>query len=85
MLTPDKLNRLNELARKKKAGQELSEAELAEQNDLRQEYLANFRAGFRNTVEGIKIVDPEGQDVTPDAVKAIQADKGLHGRNQETE
>ncbi|MEO2747927.1 DUF896 domain-containing protein, partial [Enterococcus faecium] len=31
--------------------------------------------------EGMKIVDPEGNDVTPEKLKEIQKKKGLHNRN----
>ncbi len=35
---------------------------------------------MRKTIEGVKIVDEEGTDVTPDKLKDIQKEKGLHGR-----
>ena len=50
---------------------------------LRQEYLEAFRGGMRNHIEGLKIVDEEGNDVTPDKLKAIQKEKGLHNRDAE--
>ena len=50
---------------------------------LRQEYLEAFRGGMRNHIEGLKIVDEEGNDVTPDKLKQIQKEKGLHNRNAE--
>jgi uncharacterized protein YnzC (UPF0291/DUF896 family) len=59
MLPKDKLNRINELARKaKKHG--LTDEEKREQNELRQEYLEAFRSNFRNTLENITIVDEDG-------------------------
>lgn len=58
MLTKEKLARLNFLARKKKS-EGLSEAETAEQQELRQEYLANFKDSFRRQLDNIEIVDPE--------------------------
>ena len=42
-----------------------------------------FRGGMRNHIEGLKIVDEEGNDVTPDKLKAIQKEKGLHNRGEE--
>jgi len=58
MLNQKKLDELNRLARKKKeAG--LSEEEAARLNELRQEYLANFRKSFRKQLDSIVIVDPE--------------------------
>ena len=51
-----KLDRINELAHKsKKEG--LSEAEKAEQHDLRQEFLDEIRADVRASLESIEIVD----------------------------
>ncbi|MDO4432159.1 MAG: DUF896 family protein [Aerococcaceae bacterium] len=80
MLTPEKIERLNFLARKKKSDG-LSEAEQQEQQQLRQEYLENLRFGMRHHIEGMKIVDEEGTDVTPDKLKQIQAEKQLHNRH----
>ena len=80
MLSPEKIERINELARKKKENG-LSKAEEQEQINLRKEYLEAFRGGMRNHIEGLKIVDEEGNDVTPDKLKAIQKEKGLHNRN----
>ena len=80
MLSEKKMNRINELANKAKES-DLTEAELEEQKKLRQEYLATFRSGMRHHIEGMKVVDPEGNDVTPEKLKQIQKEKGLHDRN----
>ena len=82
MLDPKKIERINELARKKKTVG-LTQVEQDEQLLLRQEYLEAFRGGMRNHIEGLKIVDEEGNDVTPDKLKQIQREKGLHNRNEE--
>lgn len=82
MLDPKKIERINELARKKKTVG-LTQAEQDEQLLLRQEYLEAFRGGMRNHIEGLKVVDEEGNDVTPDKLKQIQKEKGLHNRNAE--
>lgn len=82
MLDPKKIERINELARKKKTVG-LTQAEQAEQLLLRQEYLEAFRGGMRNHIEGLKVVDEEGNDVTPEKLKQIQREKGLHNRNAE--
>lgn len=82
MLSEEKLNRINELSKKKKEGK-LTPTEEKEQQLLRQEYLEAFRGGMRNHIEGLKIVDEEGNDVTPDKLKAIQKEKGLHNRDAE--
>ena len=52
-----------------------------EQINLRKEYLEAFRSGMRHHIEGMKVVDPEGNDVTPEKLKEIQKKKGLHNRN----
>lgn len=72
MLTPQKIERLNELAKKKKLGT-LTDTDAKEQQELRQEYLANFRSGMKETIENVKVIDPKGNDVTPDKVKDIKA------------
>lgn len=79
MLSKEKLERINALAKKAK-NEGLSDAEKQEQQALRQEYLQTFRSGMRNHIEGLKFIDPEGSDVTPEKLKQIQKEKGLHGR-----
>ena len=82
MLDPKKIERINELARKKKTVG-LTQVEQDEQLLLRQEYLEAFRGGMRNHIEGLKIVDEDGNDVTPEKLKEIQREKVLHNRNEE--
>lgn len=82
MLDPKKIERINELARKKKTVG-LTQVEQDEQLLLRQEYLEAFRGGMRNHIEGLKVVDEEGKDVTPEKLKQIQREKGLHNRNED--
>ena len=79
MLDPKKIERINELARKKKT----VGLTQVEQLLLRQEYLEAFRGGMRNHIEGLKVVDEDGNDVTPEKLKQIQREKGLHNRNEE--
>lgn len=62
------INRINELARKKKEVG-LSEVELEEQSELRAIYLKEFRQGFTNQLKSIKVVDEQGNDVTPEKLK----------------
>lgn len=54
MLSKEKMDRINELAKKSKV-ESLSEAEKAEQKELRDEYLVKFRASFRQQLENIEI------------------------------
>ncbi|MGX7395312.1 MULTISPECIES: DUF896 family protein [Carnobacterium] len=79
MLPKDQLERINELARKSK-NEGLSLSEQTEQKKLREAYLAAFRGGMRNHIEGLKVVDETGNDVTPDKLKKIQKEKGFHNR-----
>lgn len=76
MLEKKKLDRINELAKKKKEGT-LTSAEASEQKELRQEYLKTFRKSFKAQVEQTKVIDPEGTDVTPEKLKSIQREKNI--------
>ena len=60
MITPEILNRINELARKKRTVG-LNEEETAEQKKLYQTYLENIRGQVINLLDNIKIVDPESK------------------------
>lgn len=62
------IDRINVLARKKKA-EGLTEQEAAEQQALRKEYIKQFRAGFEQQLTSIKVVDEEGNDITPEKIK----------------
>ncbi|WP_336622267.1 DUF896 domain-containing protein, partial [Mycobacterium tuberculosis] len=35
-------------------------------------YLEEFRKGFKQQIENTKVIDPEGNDVTPEKLKKIQ-------------
>ena len=65
MLSKEKIARINALSNKAK-NEGLTKEETAEQQQLRQEYIKTFRASMENTLQGVTIVDPEGNDVTPD-------------------
>ncbi len=80
VLSQDKMDRINALAKKKKA-EGLTEAEQVEQDQLRQEYLTVFRTGMRQHIEGMKVVDQEGNDVTPNRLKEVQKNKKIHNRH----
>lgn len=80
MLSEEKMKRINELANKSKTSEGLTESEKTEQKALRTEYIEVFRGGMRHHIEGMKVVDQEGSDVTPDKLKKIQKEKGIHGR-----
>lgn len=58
MLVKEKLSRLNVLAKKAK-NEGLSAEETKERDELRQEYLKNFRSSFRQKLDNIEFVDEE--------------------------
>lgn len=77
MLSKEKINRINELANKaKETG--LTVEEKKEQQDLRQQYLKNVRSSFKNQFKAMKVVDPNGKDVTPEKIKNLQKNKENH-------
>ena len=51
-----KIDRINEFARRVKAGEVLSPAELAERDALRKEYIASVKAHLDNTY----LLEPDG-------------------------
>ncbi|WP_340082105.1 DUF896 domain-containing protein [Terribacillus sp. FSL K6-0262] len=73
MISKEKLARINALAHKAKT-EGLSLGEQKEQKELRQEYLKNVRTSFKNQFKTMTIIDPEGNDVTPDKVKKMRED-----------
>lgn len=76
MISKEKLDRINTLARKSKADG-LSLKEQKEQKDLRKEYLKNVRSSFKNQLSSVKVVDEEGNDVTPDKLKKEKRNNNL--------
>ena len=59
------IDRINELARKKKA-EGLTEEETAERDALRQQYISEWRENMRAMLDGIVIQRPDG---TTEALK----------------
>ena len=55
------IDEINALAHKKKTVGE----EQVRQQKLRQKYLKEFRRGFEQQLQSIKVVDAKGNDVTP--------------------
>ncbi|MFL0402627.1 DUF896 domain-containing protein [Bacillus nitratireducens] len=62
---------MNELAKKQKE-KGLTKTELNERTELREEYLQIIRGQINTTVTGLKILDPLGNDVTPEKLKELQ-------------
>ncbi|MFD1609686.1 DUF896 domain-containing protein [Oceanobacillus luteolus] len=65
------LPRINELAKKQREIG-LTVAEKVEQKRLRKEYLGAIRGQVLGTFSGMKVVDPLGNDVTPDKVRKLE-------------
>ena len=55
-----KIDRINELARKVKSGQALTQEELEERAALRTEYLRDFRASMTGILDSTVVVRPDG-------------------------
>ncbi len=64
MITQEMLNRINELARKKRSVG-LSAEEQAEQKQLYDVYLANIRGQMVNLLDSIEFVDKEEKKTEP--------------------
>lgn len=62
------LARINELAKKQRE-EGLTNAEKVEQQVLREDYLREIRGQVLDTFSGIKILDPLGNDVTPEKLR----------------
>ncbi len=58
-MTEEKINRINELAKKQKSIG-LTEEEKAEQAVLRREYIDSFKQSLVNQLENTYIVEPDG-------------------------
>ena len=64
----EKIARINALAAKSKA-EGLTPEEAAEQKALRDEYIAEFRAQFRTTLENTVVQYPDGSRQTLEEIK----------------
>lgn len=62
------LDRLNQLAKiaKKRA---LSDSEKQEQRVLRELYIQKFREQAQGVIQNVRVIDPEGVDITPTKTK----------------
>ena len=59
MITQEKIDRINALAKKSKTTG-LTPAEVEEQQLLRKEYIEAYRASLRNALENTTVVRPDG-------------------------
>lgn len=71
------IKRINELAKKDKE-EGLNEEESKERAELREKYLNNFRSNMKNTLMNVKLVDDEGNDITPEKLKEEQKNNKLN-------
>ena len=60
MVTQQDIDRINELARKSKTPEGLTEEERAEQKVLRAKYINSFKESLESQLSGITIVEPDG-------------------------
>lgn len=58
-MEPHKIQRINELARKKKSG-ELTAEEAEEHQALRQEYIAGYRENLKAMLDNVVVQEPDG-------------------------
>lgn len=64
------LDRINELAKiQREVG--LTVEQKAEQHELRQAYLSQIRGQVLNSFTGLTVIDPLGNDVTPEKVRKL--------------
>lgn len=74
MNSKELLARINLLSKKSKTSG-LTDAEKIEQKNLRQQYLKEFKESFAEQITSVKVIDPEGNDVTPEKVKNLRKSK----------
>ena len=60
MITDEKVARINELARKSRTAEGLTEAEKAEQAALRREYVDAVKASLEGRLEHTTVIGPDG-------------------------
>ena len=63
-MTPEKIARINELAKKQKAGT-LTDAEKEEQTALRLEYRQSVVGNLRQQLNNVEFVEPDGKKTKP--------------------
>ena len=60
MITQTTIDRINQLARKSRTPEGLTDAEKAEQQKLRREYIEAYKASLRGQLEHTIVVRPDG-------------------------
>ena len=59
-MTEEKIARINELAKKSRTEEGLTEAEKAEQADLRREYIDEMKQSLRSQLDNADYIDDKG-------------------------
>ncbi len=59
-MTEERIGRMNELWHKSKTEEGLTEVELAEQKEIREEYMTAMRKNLRGQLDQIKIKEADG-------------------------
>lgn len=70
------LDRINELAKKQRE-EGLTNKEQIEQKNLRENYLREIRGQVLHTFSDLTVLDPLGNDVTPEKLRNAQKNNGL--------
>ncbi len=60
MITQEQIDRINQFARRVKAGETLTPEETAERDALRRAYVASVRANLTAQLDNIRVVEPDG-------------------------
>ena len=60
MITDEKVARINELARKSRTAEGLTESEKAEQAELRREYVDAVKASLQGQLDHTTVIEPDG-------------------------
>jgi uncharacterized protein YnzC (UPF0291/DUF896 family) len=62
MITQEQIHRINEFARRVKAGETLTPEEIVERDALRRAYVASVKANLVAQLENTRIVEPDGTE-----------------------
>jgi uncharacterized protein YnzC (UPF0291/DUF896 family) len=77
VLSKEKIDRINELSLKSKSD-ELTASEKIEQKNLREEYIKSVRSSLKSNLLSVKVVDEDGNDVTPNKLKKAKGNRKKH-------
>ena len=76
-ISKELINEINRLAHKSKT-EGLTDEEKIKQQKLRKEYITAFKSGFKAQLQTIKVVDANGNDITPKKLKDEKKKKMTH-------